>query len=142
MNKEMPNEGEVAIKLFEGRLLDLEEFKVAVRTGMFGVESTPETDAQFVSAHKALVGTYYDSSKGHGYICGQHPDHALPDGGYCGWGIHLNELEANYLTPANWSYLNRKFLRLELRKVFSADEVKKLDKDYQAAILAGAKIVT
>ncbi len=100
---------EVSYKILNGDMLTLEEFKLSINKGYFESTNPPKNDGDWAKAYLVLCGQHYNSPKRRGWICGQHPKRHISENEFCAWGIHLDEIEPQYLTRENRRYLKRKF---------------------------------
>lgn len=121
----MKTEGEIALAINRGWKLNFEDFKQAVLIDMLKTTRKPKTDVEFAKAYLYFIGQYYEDPKRQGYLCGETPtaktEEGIRDGHkyetFCIWGIHMDEVDPECLTPENWRFLRHKFGRATVAKI-------------------------
>lgn len=101
--------GEITAKVINGWMLTKHEFIIALQQGLY---EFPVSKAD--EAYESLKASHYNSPTRQGYLCSKHRNQTLEettseDGlkhrTLCGWGIHYDDTELQYLTEENRGYL-------------------------------------
>ena len=111
--KEKEMRATVARKITYGELLTEADFVIAWEAGFYPQCSFNDRE----EFYKTLKASHYKSPALQGYMCRKHPLGTIrkatkeQSGLLCGFGIHADRVQMEYLTPENMEYLGSELMQ-------------------------------
>ena len=111
---------DVAWKIYLGRKLTLEEFKIAHKDGMI-TGGVPLSDEELAKQYLYWQSQYYEDDDRYAILCDKHPTRLIKKEGSketrCMWGIHMDEVKPEKLTKVNIKFLRHHFGKAKVKEL-------------------------